>query len=150
METKYEITFIVADEKSTGIEKVKKEISRCAGKILEETKSDQRNLSYPIKKHSQGFYITFIFDLEKEKLAELEEALKLEPEILRYLLVSAPEKIEAMPVKPPAPKEEPLLKEKLAAKIKIVEKPLKKPVETLDEKERLKKLDEELEKLLKE
>lgn len=197
--TKYEITFLTADEKSPAIQKVKTEIESLGGKVLETTSMNRRALAYPIKKHSQAFFTVISFEF-KNDLKDLEAPLRLEPEILRFLIVknaritkmelddkgkqgeTKGDKGEEMPnIKYQISKSEPEIKvEDLKKKVveefkkekqeeKLTEKPVEKTAEKLvgkkeeapkvkikpqkeiaDEAERLKKLDEELEKLLQE
>lgn len=176
---KYEITFLTADEKSEGIKKVQAEIERLGGEIVENTTLNRRVLAYPIKKHNQAVYTVLGFNFEKENYKELRAALQLEPEILRFLIVDArritkmemDEKVATgkeqgaietkKEIKIEEPKEEikepvsvreikEIKKESSVAKAMEDKKPEKKPVVVVDDKERLRKLDEELAKLLQE
>lgn len=47
----------------------------------------KRPLSYPIKKRAQGNYVVVQFRAEAEPLPEFERLLKLDEELLRYLIV---------------------------------------------------------------
>jgi small subunit ribosomal protein S6 len=52
--------------------------------------TDENNLrkfAYPIKHYRQGYYYTSTFELAPAKLKELESSLKLESDILRFLIV---------------------------------------------------------------
>ena len=52
--------------------------------------TDENNLrkfAYPIKHYRQGYYYTTTFELAPAKLKELESNLKLESDILRFLIV---------------------------------------------------------------
>jgi small subunit ribosomal protein S6 len=46
-----------------------------------------RQLAYPIAKQSTGYYVVSQFTAAPEALPEFERLLKLDPEVLRYLLV---------------------------------------------------------------
>lgn len=46
-----------------------------------------RGLSYPIKKQNTGFYVHFEFATEPENVKGLDKTLKIEENLLRYLLV---------------------------------------------------------------
>ena len=101
---KYEITIITREE---GKEKpVKKEIESLGGKVLETNSLGQRQLVFPIKKETAGYYTVVIFELEPTKILELNKTLGLKPEILRHLiLVAKAAKIEAPKEKVAVPEE---------------------------------------------
>jgi small subunit ribosomal protein S6 len=46
-----------------------------------------RQLAYPIRKQSTGYYVVAQFTAAADALPEFERLLKLDPEVLRYLLV---------------------------------------------------------------
>lgn len=46
-----------------------------------------RQLAYPIGKQSSGYYVVSQFSAEAKALPEYERLLKLDPEVMRYLLV---------------------------------------------------------------
>ncbi|NNL30304.1 MAG: 30S ribosomal protein S6 [Gemmatimonadetes bacterium] len=46
-----------------------------------------RQLAYPIKKQSSGYYVVAQFTAETDALPEFERLLKLDDEVMRYLLV---------------------------------------------------------------
>ena len=159
----YELTHIVSDSvaeqdvpKET--EKVKKIIG---DKILEEKFWGRRKLAYPIKKNDYGYYITLVFNPEAKELREIDSKIKMEEGIIRHLIISK--------VMPPAEEKKPKpSKEKaIKPKVKVEEKPkeeikpekpkkakpsvkLVKKKEVFEEKEKMKELEEKLEKILKE
>ena len=47
----------------------------------------KRRLAYPIQKHLNGYYVVAQFAAQPESLTELERVLKLEDDLLRYLVV---------------------------------------------------------------
>ena len=47
-------------------------------------------IAYPIKKQRKGFYIIFYFAISGDKTKEIEETLRIEKEVLRYLLLRLP------------------------------------------------------------
>lgn len=47
----------------------------------------RRELAYPIEKRTNGYYVVAQFTGEGEPLPELERLLKLDEEVLRYLIV---------------------------------------------------------------
>lgn len=57
-----------------------------------------RKFAYPIKHYRQGYYYTATFELAPARLKELESSLKLESEILRFLIVKDFIKLSEIPV----------------------------------------------------
>ena len=83
----YEITFITSEDLKE--KAVKDTIEKFGGKILKTDSLGEKQFAYKIEKKSKGFYTSAIFELEPEKVAELNKALTLDEEIIRFLLVSA-------------------------------------------------------------
>lgn len=89
----YELTYILnpnlsEKEVTSQADKVRSFINGLGGEIKTEKLNEKRRLAYEIKKQGYGFYVTTEFNLEPEKVAELEKKIKLEPAVLRYLLIS--------------------------------------------------------------
>ncbi len=65
------------------VEKVTKQF-----KSLEKTDEwGNKDLNYPIKKQTKGFYIHFEFEAEPGVISGIDRNLKLEEDVLRYLLI---------------------------------------------------------------
>jgi len=94
----YENLFIVhpnhEQEKLTNtIEEVKKEINNLTGNILELEDWGKRRLAYPIEKQKYGNYVLIQYESKNSKInRELENWMKLRPEILSYLVISLDKK----------------------------------------------------------
>lgn len=56
-------------------------------KVVSENMWGIRNLAYPIEKQKKGFYAHFEFETEPKVVKALDKSLKLEENILRFLLV---------------------------------------------------------------
>lgn len=82
----YDITIITKED--LGIEPVKKEIEALAGNIISSESLGQKKFTYEIKKETTGFYTKIIFEIEPEKLIELNKKLALKGEILRFLILT--------------------------------------------------------------
>ncbi|MEI6039998.1 MAG: 30S ribosomal protein S6 [Candidatus Berkelbacteria bacterium] len=82
----YEITFITREEPKES--SVKKDIENLNGRILSISNMGQKTFVYPIEKEKSGFYTTYIFEMEPEKLQDFSRKLGLGEEILRHLIVS--------------------------------------------------------------
>ena len=125
----YEITLILSpdlpeEEINLFQEEFKKNIEKLEGNLKKIGKPEKRNLSYPIKKFQSGYYLIVNFLFDPEKLEELYSILKHKKEILRYIVVFAPEE-----------KPRPFIKKKVEQKIEKIEK----PKETTKEKEKVEK-----------
>jgi ribosomal protein S6 len=82
----YEITFITLEEPKDS--SVKKDIETVGGKILKISSMGQKTFVYPIGKEKAGFYTTYLFEMEPEKLQDFNRKLAMEEEIIRHLIVS--------------------------------------------------------------
>lgn len=57
------------------------------GKIRKEDLWGAKDLSYPIKRQNKGYYVHFEFETDPKIAKDLDKQLKVEEDILRYLLV---------------------------------------------------------------
>ena len=88
----YELTYIVSPEliseeaeaKSKEIETI---IQNKEGLVLRQLNPIAKTLSYPIKKQASGYLGVLEFQLEPEKLNELEESLKKDEKIVRHMVI---------------------------------------------------------------
>lgn len=88
----YELVLIFSPELSSEKQKklltqVKKIIADARGKVAKVDEWGKRDLAYPIKKLSQGVYFLLEVEMEPAGGGELEKKMKLEDDIIRYLLV---------------------------------------------------------------
>jgi len=95
--SKFELTFIapgnVSDKDATNIiDKVIDLVSKNSDKILSENKWGKRMLAYPIKKEQFGYYTTLEFESDGSKNNVIEQALRLDRTIARFLLTRGYEK----------------------------------------------------------
>ena len=70
------------------------------GEITASVHWGKRQLAYPIQKQPNGYYVVAQFTSEPDPLREFERVLKLEDDILRYLIVIAE---HPLPLPDPAP-----------------------------------------------
>jgi small subunit ribosomal protein S6 len=147
------------------------------GKIESEEKTGRKKLAYQIKKNDFGIFIVFKIEIDGQLIKKIHKELKLSSDIIRFLIIRLPkikpvkgktkEKIAEGFVKEKAAEKKVSLPEKTAKKIEEIEKaekPVKKAVikkekpkekpaiakEIESEDERMKKLEEELDKILEE
>jgi small subunit ribosomal protein S6 len=92
----YEMTFIIRpdrDEDGTRAvaEAVTGRISAAGGEIIAAIpwNPPRRRMAYPIKDFGDGFYVTTVFRVDPTALGPIENALKLNENILRFLIVQA-------------------------------------------------------------
>ncbi len=88
----YEIMLIVSpdlteDELKSEIEKIKNSASKNRGEAAELNVWQRRQLAYPIKKFSEGVYLLGLFKLPQGAPRELSKEWKLNPNILRVLIL---------------------------------------------------------------
>lgn len=74
-------------EKKTLLDSVIKRLVGNEGKVEKEDLWGVRDLAYPIKKQSKGFYAHFEITADPKDAKGLDKQLKVEEDILRYLLV---------------------------------------------------------------
>ena len=88
----YELVYIfdtaLTDEQvGEKLEKFHKQITGAGGEITAVDQWGKRQLAYPIKKKTSGNYVVVQFAAETEPLPELERVLKLDDDVMRYLIV---------------------------------------------------------------
>jgi len=88
---KYELTLVLpkkAKEK-TFVEKVEKLVKLIDGKVLKTESWGEVELSFPMKKELTGFFVHLNLELEGKAVKGLDEKLRIDDTLLRYLLVKA-------------------------------------------------------------
>jgi len=88
----YQLTYLISPDLSEKelknlSEKIKNFIREETGTLEKITEPSKRELGYPIQKRAEGFLATLDFSLGAEKLGNLENKLKSEKQILRYLIL---------------------------------------------------------------
>lgn len=166
MNKQYEITFLTKEDLKE--KPVLKEIESFDGKVISTATLGQKQLSYRIQKEKEAYFTTVVFEINPEKLVDLNRKINLKDEILRHLIVTF--KMKETPLKVAKKEEVPSLekpeiseeKKEVEIKKEVVKAPKKvripalkpkkveKPEIELGEEERLKALDEKLDELLKE
>ena len=165
----YELTFILGEkagleEGKAKTEEVKKFIKSLKGEVTKEELWGRRELAYIIKRNRTGFYVTLWLSLPAENLRNLDEFLRFDTGIIRSLVTLA--YTEAQPGslypvveeekterRPGSKTEETVSAEEMLRRGTGSSKKEKVATESeedaIPEEERLKKLDESLEKMLK-
>ncbi|HUG41349.1 MAG TPA: 30S ribosomal protein S6 [Longimicrobiales bacterium] len=88
----YEIVYIfdtvlTEDQIGEKLEKYHKQVTSGGGEITAVDQWGKRQLAYPIKKKTSGNYVVVQFTAETDALPELERTLKLDEDLMRYLIV---------------------------------------------------------------
>jgi small subunit ribosomal protein S6 len=96
----YEILYIVRadldDEKvQDAVKRVNTLIERVGGTPERTNLWGKRRLAYEVKHQREGSYILQDFNLDPDRVPELEAGLKISEEVLRHLIVRKPEKAVA-------------------------------------------------------
>ena len=93
---RYELMLILKpllpeDIKSKVIKQIEELIGTLNGKVEDTDVWGKRHLSYPVKKHEEGYYIIYKLDLEEENVADFSKKLQLTNGVLRHLLLKESE-----------------------------------------------------------
>ena len=88
----YEIVYIfdpvlTEDQVNERLEKFHDHIAAAGGEITAVDHWGKRQLAYPINKKTSGYYVVVQFTAEASILPELERTLKLDDDLVRYLIV---------------------------------------------------------------
>lgn len=57
------------------------------GKVVKEDLWGNRDLVYPIKKNRKGYFAHFEFESDPSTIYDLDKSLKLDEDVIRYLLI---------------------------------------------------------------
>lgn len=69
------------------LDNIKKRMLGEGGKLDKEDLWGERDLVYPIKKQTKGYYAHFEFETEPAVAKDIDKTLKVEEDVLRYLLI---------------------------------------------------------------
>lgn len=110
----YEVLYIVRadiddDKVQDAVKRVNTLIERSGGTADRTNVWGKRKLAYEVKHQKDGAYVLQDFQIEPDRVPELEAALKITEEVLRHLIVRKPEKAAVAVAAPaavaPAPAE---------------------------------------------
>jgi small subunit ribosomal protein S6 len=96
----YEVLYIVRpdledDKVQDVVKRVNSLIKRSGGSSDQTSLWGKRKLAYEVKHQKEGSYVLQDFQIEPDRVPELESALKITEEVLRHLIVRKPEKAGA-------------------------------------------------------
>ena len=89
---KYELALVVSskiddDARTAVVDKAKAIIEKAGGTITNVDEKGKLRLAYEIQKMKEGFYYFIQFDAEADVPAQLEQAVRIMDNVLRYLCV---------------------------------------------------------------
>ena len=89
---KYELAVVLTtkiedEERAASIEKINEVIARFGGVVTNVDEWGKKRLAYEIQKMKEGYYYFIQFEGETTVPAELEERLRIEETVLRFLCV---------------------------------------------------------------
>jgi small subunit ribosomal protein S6 len=96
---KYELMFIMQpgmeeEALASFVESLQQVVTGHGGEVIKVDRMGLHKLAYPINRHQQGHYVLMQAGLSQEAMVELERALRLSENMLRYLLTRPPEAAE--------------------------------------------------------
>jgi small subunit ribosomal protein S6 len=102
----YEVLYIVRadlddDKVQDAVKRVNTLIQRSGGQAEKTNVWGKRKLAYEVKHQKEGAYVLQDFQLDPDRVPELEASLKITEEVLRHLIVRKAEKAVATAVTPP-------------------------------------------------
>lgn len=92
---KYELTYIMSpdmtsEEAQNRAKEIEDAIQKNEGTIIKQSPPIARTLSYQIKKHASGFFGVIEFQMEQEKLQEIQTMVRKDAKITRHMLLAKP------------------------------------------------------------
>jgi len=90
----YELTLVVDPELNTEDQKkllgeIEKLITSLKGKVEEKNEWGKKELSYPIKRKTSGFYFHWQTQMPAERVAQLDQKIRRNAKIIRFLIVKS-------------------------------------------------------------
>ena len=88
----YELTYIISpeitsEEATARAREIESAVQSKEGTILSQSNPIAKSLAYPIEKRASGFVCTIEFQMESEKVPELEEAISKDGNIVRHMVI---------------------------------------------------------------
>lgn len=89
----YELTLVLpgkatAAKKKDVLEKIEKIVKVNKGKVVKADDWGKKDLAYNIAKNDSGIFLYFDLEMPTEAVKNIKDKLKLEDDIIRYLLIS--------------------------------------------------------------
>jgi small subunit ribosomal protein S6 len=78
---------IPEEEVETHIGKYRDIVSEAGGEVIDTQMRGKRRLAYPIRKHREGIYVQLNHNGDGQQVGQLERAMRLSEDVIRYLTV---------------------------------------------------------------
>jgi small subunit ribosomal protein S6 len=107
---KYELMAIIdttseAEKIDRTVTRIEEIIAGKKGKVLSIDRWGKRRLAYEIQRRQYGYYTLFTFEVEPSEVVDINRLLRLNPMVLRHLLLLVNPKAAAKPYVPPEEEE---------------------------------------------
>jgi small subunit ribosomal protein S6 len=78
-----------ADDQKVGgvVDRITQILSEHGGEVSNVDRMGRRRLAHEINRRSEGFYVLVVFKSESEALSELDRALSLADEVIRFKII---------------------------------------------------------------
>ena len=91
----YEVTVLYPSnigqkEEQAALREVEEVFSEVKAKLVEKDSWGKRGLAYNIDGNSEGNFVVYYFEMDPSKLKEVDEALRIIPNVLRHIIVKPP------------------------------------------------------------
>lgn len=149
---KYELMVILSGQMAEGdfakeLDEIRKLLQENTSGIAQELSWGRRELSYRLKRQTQGYYVVFTFTAGPSALKELTTTIKLNQNILRHLLITVPNdhqliNYDTLPEEPPVERKEGRRERK------ITERQIPAPLAKQPEDKKLEQVEKKLEEIL--
>lgn len=161
LDRKYELMVIFSGELAEKdfereLDEMRKVLQESTGGITYEANWGKRNLAFRIKRQQRGYYAVFNFPTAAESIAELQTTIKLNPQVLRHMLITVPDDYEpghhedlVIPEEKQADNNDKLRSSASAAGVRKEKETAPKPeLSTEDQQKELKNVEKKLEQIL--
>lgn len=81
-------------EESTLLKEVESLIEEQGGKQVSKDNWGKRGLAYTIKGNDEGVYVVYHYEIEPDKIREIDESLRITKNVLRHIVVKPPKGYE--------------------------------------------------------
>lgn len=149
---KYELMVILSGQMAEGdfakeLDEIRKLLQENTSGIAQELSWGRRELSYRLKRQNHGYYLVFTFTAGPSALAELTTTIKLNPNVLRHLLITVPNDHQLINYET-LPEEKPIDRKEMRREKKITPQSSMPVVAEKSEDKKLEHVEKKLEEIL--
>ena len=85
-----------SEELDKVVDKISEEIRSYAGSVASVDKMGRKKLAYDVQGYRDGYFTNMIISVPAEKIVELKKNLKLNENVLRFMLMEEAKKVQAV------------------------------------------------------